>query len=162
MISVEVFIGWNWDISTNTVCIVNRNWNYVNPKGRNLTKVQVKNNIYYYEVSSKPNVDIIGITVSMRKQHIFETIFTSDDFLKIQDTIGKGFGFREREFSMRVNAYFSTWIKTRPHATPNYGTGKSKFEINDYRQKHSSWKTGLYTRKVGKIRSISKVFFIIF
>ena len=30
-----------------------------------MTKVQFKNNIYYYEVSSKPNVEIIYITVSM-------------------------------------------------------------------------------------------------
>ena len=44
----------------------------------NMTKAQVNNNIYYYEVISKPNVHIIGITVSMWKQHNFETIFTSD------------------------------------------------------------------------------------
>ena len=37
-----------------------------------MTKIQVKNKIYYYELSSKPNVGTIGITVSVWKQHIFE------------------------------------------------------------------------------------------
>ena len=71
-----------------------------------MTKLLVNNNIYYREVSSKPNVEIIGITLSMRKQHIFETIFTSDDFLNIQDSIVKGFNSREIEFLVGVNSYF--------------------------------------------------------
>ena len=37
-----------------------------------MTKLQVNNNIYYYEVISKSNVGIISITVSTWKQHIFE------------------------------------------------------------------------------------------
>ena len=41
-----------------------------------MTKVQVKQDIFYFELSSKPNVDILGITFSMQKQHDFETIFT--------------------------------------------------------------------------------------
>ena len=57
-----------------------------------MTKVQVKNNIYYYEVSIKTNVEIIDITVSMWENYIFEAIFTSDDVLNIQYAIGKGFG----------------------------------------------------------------------
>ena len=36
-------------------------------KEKNMTKVKVNNNIYYYEVSSKTNFEIIGITVSMQK-----------------------------------------------------------------------------------------------
>ena len=60
-------------------------------KEENMTEVQVNNNIYYYKSSSKPNVEIIGITISMWKQNDFETIFTSDDVLNIQDAIGKGF-----------------------------------------------------------------------
>ena len=62
-----------------------------------MTKVQVKNNIYYYEISSKLNVYIIWITGSMCKQLVFETIFTSDDVLNIKDAIGKRFGYIERE-----------------------------------------------------------------
>ena len=61
-------------------------------KEENITKLQVNNNIYYYEVSSKPNVDSIGITLSMRKKHNLKTIFTSYDVLNIQDAIAKGFG----------------------------------------------------------------------
>ena len=53
----------------------------------NITKVHVNYNIYYYEVSSQPNVDLICIAVSMRKQQNFETIFNSDDVLNIQDAI---------------------------------------------------------------------------
>ena len=30
-------------------------------------KVQAKNNIFYFELSSRTNVDIIGIKLSMRK-----------------------------------------------------------------------------------------------
>ena len=65
-------------------------------KEENVTKLQVYNNIYYYEVGSKPDVDSIGITVSMRKQHNLKTIFTSYDVLNIQDAIAKGFGSIER------------------------------------------------------------------
>ena len=87
-----------------------------------MTKVQVKNNIFYYELSSKPNVDIIGITVYMYKRNNFEAIFTSNYFLNIQDSIGKGFGFQEIEYSMVVNYYFEPRRTNRPHATPNYVT----------------------------------------
>ena len=61
-------------------------------KEENITKLQVNNNIYYYEVGSKPNVDSIGITLSMRKKYNLKTIFTSYDVLNIQDAIAKGFG----------------------------------------------------------------------
>ena len=33
-------------------------------KEENLIKIQVNNKIYYYEVISKPNVDIIGIMLN--------------------------------------------------------------------------------------------------
>ena len=35
----------------------------------------------------------------------FETIFTSNDVMNIQDGIGKGFGSREGSYSMVVNDY---------------------------------------------------------
>ena len=57
----------------------------------NMTKVKVNNNIYYYEVISKSNVHIIGLTVFIPKQHKFGVIFTSDDVLTIQYVIGKVF-----------------------------------------------------------------------
>ena len=35
---------------------------------------------------------------------------------------------------MGVNNYFRPIWKNRPHATPTYGPGKSKFEVDYYRQ----------------------------
>ena len=35
---------------------------------------------------------------------------------------------------MGVSDYFFPRIKNIPHATPNYGPGKSKFEIDYYKQ----------------------------
>ena len=119
-------------------------------KEENIKKLQVSNKIYYYGVSSKPNVGIIGISVSMRKQHNFEIIFTSEDVLNIQYAIGKGFGYRERTFSMGVNYYFGPIRTNRPHASPNYETGQPKFEIDYYRQKYFSPENDSYMRKVEK------------
>ena len=65
---------------------------YVNPKERKYDNSISENNIFYYELGSKPNVDILGITVSMYKQHNFETIFTSNNIMNIQYAIGKVFG----------------------------------------------------------------------
>ena len=60
-----------------------------------ITKVQVNKNIFYFGLISTPNVDIIGITVSMCKYHDFENIFTSNDIMNIQDAIRKVFGSRK-------------------------------------------------------------------
>ena len=57
-----------------------------------MKKLQVKNDIFYDQLSSKPTVDKIGITLSMCKRHNFETIFTSNDVLNIKYAIVKGFG----------------------------------------------------------------------
>ena len=56
----------------------------------------MNNEIYYHEVSSKTKVDIIGIALSMWKQHNLKKIFTYDDVLNIKDNIGKIFGYIER------------------------------------------------------------------
>ena len=48
-----------------------------------MTKVKVNKNSFYTF-----NVNILGITVSMWKQHDFETIFSSNDVMNIQDGIG--------------------------------------------------------------------------
>ena len=55
-------------------------------------KVNVNQNMFYFELSSKPNVDIYGITVSIYKKREFETIFTSNYVMNIQYEIGEGFG----------------------------------------------------------------------
>ena len=50
----------------------------------------------------------------------------------ILNVIVKGFGSRERAFSMGVNAYSDPRRKNRPHATLIYGPRQSKFEIDYY------------------------------
>ena len=59
-----------------------------------MTKVQAKKNIFYFELSSKPNFDTVGIAVSMWKKHESETIFTYNDVINILYGIGNGFGYR--------------------------------------------------------------------
>ena len=51
---------------------------------------------------------------------------------------------------MVVNDHSPTRITTRSHEIPNYGPEQLKFEIDDYRKKMFSWKTGWYKRKFGK------------
>ena len=64
-------------------------------KEENMTKLQVNKNIFFVELSSKPNVDIIVITLYMCKIYDFETIFISNDVMNIQDGVRKGSGSRE-------------------------------------------------------------------
>ena len=89
-----------------------------------MKKVQVNNNIYHYEVIIKPNVYIVGITVYIWKQHSFETIFSYDDVINIQYSVGNGFSYRERAFYMVVNSYFGPIRTNIPYATPNYIPGQ--------------------------------------
>ena len=89
-----------------------------------MTKVHVNNIVLFLELSSEPNVDIIGIIVSMWKRHNFETIFSSNDAINIQDAAGKGFGSQEIGYSMKVNDFFWSYKKKIPHATSNYGSGQ--------------------------------------
>ena len=56
----------------------------------------MKTKYFYFELSSKTNVDIRVITVSMWKRHDFETIFTSNNLMSIQDVIANVFGSIER------------------------------------------------------------------
>ena len=53
-----------------------------------MTKLQVSKNIFCFGLSSKPNVGVLGITVSIWK-HGFETIFASNDVINIHYSIGK-------------------------------------------------------------------------
>ena len=69
-----------------------------------MIKVKVNRNIFYFELSSKSNVDVLFITVSMCNQHYFETIFTTDDVINVKDAIGRGFGYIEISYPMGVNA----------------------------------------------------------
>ena len=62
-------------------------------KKENMTNIEVNQDIFYFELSGKTNVDIIGIIVSMWKCCDFKNIFTSNDVMKIQYTIGKEFGY---------------------------------------------------------------------
>ena len=89
--------------------------------------------IFFFELSSKPYVGMMGLTVSMCKLHEFETIFTSNDVVNNQYSIGIIFGSREIAYYMGVYAYFVPRITNIPHAIPNYVTGKYIFEIYYYR-----------------------------
>ena len=80
-----------------------------------MTKVQANKNNLYFELSSKPNVDILGITVSMWKQYDFETTFTSYDVMNIQYAIGKVFGSIEIAYYIWVNDYFCPRRTNIPH-----------------------------------------------
>ena len=75
---------------------------------------------------------MIGITLYMWKLHEFENNLTSNDVSNIKYAIGKGFGYQERVYSMRVNDYVCRRRTNRPHETPNYEPGKSKFEMDYY------------------------------
>ena len=94
-----------------------------------MTKVQTNKDIFYFELNSKTIFDIIGITVSIWKQHDFETIFTSKYVMNIKCAIGKGFQFRDKVYSMGVNVYFGMIRKNRPHITPNYTPGNLSFKL---------------------------------
>ena len=83
----------------------------------------------------------------MQKQHDFETIFTSNDVMKTQYVIVKVFEYREKSYSMRVNAYYGPRQTNRPHATPNYRHEKSNFEVDYYRQIYFSPEELAHTRK---------------
>ena len=50
---------------------------------------------FHFELSSKPDVDIVGIKVYMWVKHEFETIFTSNDVMNIKYVIGKGLGIEK-------------------------------------------------------------------
>ena len=54
-------------------------------------KVRVNKYIFHFELSSNPNVDKLGITISMWK-YDFETILTYNYFMNIQDGIVNEFG----------------------------------------------------------------------
>ena len=117
------------------------------PKEENITKSQVSINIFYFELSFKPNVDIMGIKVYNCKSREIETIFTYIDVMSIQYFIGNGFGFQIRAFSVRLNAFFNPRRTIGLNATPNYGTGKSKFEIDYCRQTLFSQKNWLICKE---------------
>ena len=64
-------------------------------EGENMIKVQINNNIFYCELTFKPNFDVLVITASISKQHDFENILTSNGFMNIQYAIEKIFGFKK-------------------------------------------------------------------
>ena len=79
--------------------------------------------------------------------------------MNIQDGICNGYGSRERAYSMGVNDYFVPRRTNRPHATPNYGPVKSKFEVGYYRQTYFSPEKLLILEKNDKRSSRGNVLF---
>ena len=60
---------------------------------------------------------------------------------------------------MGVNANFGPIRTNRPHATPKYGPGKSKFEVGYYRQTYCSPEKYFISEKNVKRRSRSNASF---
>ena len=58
--------------------------------------------------------------------------------MNIQFFTVNGYGHRERTYYMGVNAYFDPRQTNIPHETPNYGPGKSNFEVDYYQQTYCS------------------------
>ena len=58
------------------------------------------------------------------EKHEFETIFTYNKTMNIQDAIGKGFGSIGRAYYIGLNDCFTPRRTNRPHTTPNYRPGK--------------------------------------
>ena len=63
-------------------------------------------NIFYFELSSEPNVYLAVILFSMWKQHSFENFFTSNDVMNSKYAIGNVFVSIESAYFMVVNANF--------------------------------------------------------
>ena len=139
---------------------MNRDWNGVNQKEIKYDKS--KSDPPYFELISKPNFDTMGIKLSMRKQHNFETILTSNDVTNIKYYIEKWFGSWERILSKKVNYYFGSIRKNRPHKTLNYEPEKSKFEIDYCRQKHCFPEKWIIHEECMEKRSRSNILFKIF
>ena len=64
------------------------------------------------------------------KKHEFETIFTYNYVMNIQNGLVKVFGSRQISYSPVVNDYFVPRRTNRLYTTPIYGTLKSKFEVD--------------------------------
>ena len=79
-------------------------------------------------------MDILGIPVSMCKNHAFEAILTSNGVMNIQYEIGKIFEYIERSYYIELNDYFDLIRTNIPHVTNNYGPEKSKFGVDCYRK----------------------------
>ena len=62
--------------------------------------------------------------------------------MKTQYVIVKLFDYREKSYSMRVNAYYGPRQTNRPHETLNCGPVKSYFEVGYYKE------TYCYTKKI--------------
>ena len=86
------------------------------------------------------------------EKHNFETIFTSDDVLNIQDAIGKGFGSRERALYMGIK-YILVLEEQKyhnQHPTTDLVNQMLKLIITDINI--SPLKIVSYTRKFGECR----------
>ena len=162
IINVEFSISRKLYILSYQGCLVHRYWFLLFKINNIYEKLQTYKNIFYLEPNSKPNIDIFGITVSMWKQHNFETLFNSNDIMNIQYKIENRFLSKEWVYSMGLNTYFGPRWKYIPHATPEYGPGKYslKLIITD---KHIFLQKLVHIRKSKwRIRLRSNLFFEMF
>ena len=96
LVKIETYLPMKFFLSTKKY--------FFNSNKRRYEKVQVKN-VFYLELSGKPNVKILGIKVYMCKWHNLETILTFNDVINIQNYIENWFGSIERAYYMGTNAY---------------------------------------------------------
>ena len=123
-----------------------------------MAKVQVNKNIFYFELSSKSNVGILGITVSMQVKHEFKlsSLLIILSIFKIE--LARGLGLQKEH---TLWGWILIFFLDEPidHITPTYEPGKSKFEVDYYIQTYFSPKNSAHIFLTGKIRSRSNVFF---
>ena len=133
----EVSVGWYWDFISYKFRLVHIYWNVVNNK-KDMTKVQVKKNIHYFELSSKPIFEIVGVALSMLKNMSLKPSLLIVIPWIFNILLERKLGSREKWDFMGIVDYYGPRQTNRPHATPNYGRGKSKFEVSYYRPTYSN------------------------
>ena len=94
-----------------------------------MTIVQVKK-LIYLELSSKPNIDILGITLSMWKNMTLKPSSLLMILWIFKMELARGLDLEKYHNIWEWIIIFNIRLTNIPHTTPNYGPGKYKFEVN--------------------------------
>ena len=87
----------------------------------NVMKTSLKENSFLHELSSLPNHELKGVSVSMWLKHQFETKMSLLDVKNLNNSLGTGYGQREYTKHKGLQAYFGPKYCYRPLMNPNYG-----------------------------------------
>ena len=112
----------------------------------NCTETEWKDNSFLHELTSLPNHELKGVTVSMWTKHNFESKITLDDVKNLNNALGSGYGQRYCTKNIGLQAFFGPRYSHRPLMNPNYGEGPTKFSMDYYRQTFSNPEILLQTR----------------